>query len=1078
MVNRLINLFGKISNFRISSEQIAAILLAVSFTAPAYCQVVGASISGTVRDQSGAVLPEATVNIVSLETGAVRTIQSAASGRFAAPSIAVGQYRVTASKEGFHSEVKTGINLTVGQSTVVDFTLGLAVVAQEVTVSEEALPVNVTTQPSSGLVSERQVKELPLNGRSYDTLMTLNPAIVNYTSGRSGGVATSNSSPGSMFAVSGRRPQENLFLLNGIEFTGASANNTTPGGASGELLGVDAVREFNVVTDTYGAEYGKRSGGQISVITNSGSNQAHGTIYEFLRNSALDARNFFDQGSIPQFQRNQFGASLGGPIRRDKLLLFGNYEGFRQHLGVSDVTLVPDSAARQGFLPASDGSFTNVGVAPAAAPLLSLWPAQNGPEIGGGIGVAYSHPLQVIREDFGTARVDYNLSNKGALFGVYTVDDSNGNTPTINPLSIVLERIRQQVASIQEQHVLSAALLNTARIGFSRAAFFYTAQTPVSLPGWVQGEPIGAVVIGGGTAVNAASQLSLAGTSASPNLTAYRSLFTYDDHVYYNKGIHQIEAGVWLQQIRANDDLAQSQWGQATFGSLASFLQGTVATFAAIPSPTPLGFRSLEGAWFVQDAVKLRPGLELRVGFRAESTNGWNESHGRAANYLFDNGVIQTNPAVSSSAFTVNRAKFLPEPRVGIAWDPFGKSKTVIRAGFGIYRALLDSIDYRLTQTAPFNAVQTIKDVPLSTIHIVPGAPLSTSSLISPSGIQPDPHPPTVVSYSLKIEQQIAPDTSLSIGYVGSHGYHQIISVDANEPVPTICPAAPCPANLAAGTVYYPSGAPFANPQVANSTTWRTEGDTSYNALTMDLNRQFRHGFQLRAAYTFSKNLDDGTAMNSSVGANAPGFVMYPGNLKLDWGLANTDVRHLAVIHGIFELPFGPGKKFWASSGGWKGKLAQGWSVSAIETLQSGLPFTPQLGFNPTNNGDSRNPIRPSLNPAFTGNIILGGPNRYYDPNAFILPQAGTYGNSGRNTLIGPGFAALDISLLKTTVLTERIKLQFRAEFFNILNHANFGTPNTIVFASASAAPLPTAGVITSTAGTSRQIQFGLKLSF
>src|SRR5262249_14927870 len=242
------------------------------------------------------------------------------------------------------------------------------------------------------------------------------------------------------------------------------------GGASGELLGVDAVREFNVVTDTYGAEYGKRSGGQISVITASGSNQLHGTVYEFLRNSALDARNFFDQGSIPQFQRNQFGASLGGPLRKDKMLLFANYEGFRQHLGLSDVTLVPDNLARQGLVPASNGSLTSVGVAPSVAPLLALWPVQNGPEVGGGIAEAFSNPLQVIRQDFGTTRLDYNLSQKGTLFGVYTIDDSDANTPTINPLSTVLERIRQQVASVQEQHVLSASFLNTARFGFSRAA--------------------------------------------------------------------------------------------------------------------------------------------------------------------------------------------------------------------------------------------------------------------------------------------------------------------------------------------------------------------------------------------------------------------------------------------------------------------------------------------------------------------------------------------------------------------------------------------------------------------------------
>ncbi len=314
-------------------------------------------------------------------------------------------------------------------------------------------------------------------------LMTLNPATVNYTSQRSGGIGTSNSSVGNMFAVSGRRPQENLFLLNGIEYTGASEINNTPGGTSGQLLGVDAVREFNVVTDTYGAEYGKRPGAQVSIVTASGGNQVHGSLYEFLRNSDLDARNFFDGLWIPQFQRNEFGGAINGPIKKNKIFLFGNYEGFRQHLGLSDVTFVPDNEARAGYLPNASGQLTRVGVTPAAAALLSLWPEQNGPELGSGIGLAYSNPLQTIREDFGTTRADYNISDRDTLFGVYTIDDSADNTPTANPLSGVIETLREQVASVQEQHVFSPRVLNTARFGFSRAGYFFTGDMPVNLPG-------------------------------------------------------------------------------------------------------------------------------------------------------------------------------------------------------------------------------------------------------------------------------------------------------------------------------------------------------------------------------------------------------------------------------------------------------------------------------------------------------------------------------------------------------------------------------------------------------------------
>ena len=933
-------------------RHLAAILL---FAASLNAQIAGASLSGTVRDDSGGGLPQTVVTVRNRETGAERKLLTDDSGRYSAPALAIGTYEIEAAKAGFASQVKRGIELVVGENASVDLILPVGELKQVMVVEESPSPVSLSTQQTTGLVNERQVKELPLNGRSFDELMTLNAGIVNYTAERSGGIGTSNSSVGNMFAVSGRRPQENLFLLNGIEFTGASLINNTPGGTSGQLLGVDAVREFNVVSDTYGAEYGKRPGGQVSIVTASGTNQFHGSLYEFLRNSALDARNFFDQGSIPQFQRNNFGASAGGPIRKDKLFLFGNYEGYRQNLGLSDVTLVPDAASRAAAVP-------------SVAPLLALWPLQNGPELGGGIAEAFSHPVQRIREDFGTTRLDYNFSAADSLFAAYTVDDSAAGTPSVNPLSSVVESLREQVASVQEQHVFSPTLLSTARLGFSRASYFFTGVTPVDLPGWVPGAPIGAVVVGGGTALNGASQLSAAGTNAGSNLRAARNLYTFEEHVALTRGAHQVEAGVWLQQVQANDNLAQNQYGQASFSSLAAFLAGTVSTFTVVPSPTPLSWRTFEGAGFVQDVIRLRANLQVRVGFRFESTNGWNESRNRAANYSFDSaGVIQTDPFTGHSVFAVNRARFLPEPRVGLAWDPFGKSRTVIHGGFGIYRALLDNLDYRLDQTAPFNTTQTYKNVPVANLQS------GTGSKISPSGVQPDAYTPTVIEWSLRIEQQVAANTSIAASYTGSHGYHEMLSVDANEPFPTILN----------GAAFYPANAALANPLLANTTTWLSEGLSSYQALGLDLNRRFSRHLQVRAVYTYSKSLDDGTAWNSSVGANAPGFVMFPLHPKLDWGPSTSDVRHLANINGTYELP-------------------HGWTLSAIAGLQSGFPFTPQLGYNPTGNGDSRNPVRPSWNPAFSGSVVQGGPVQYFNPAAFVQPPSGTYGNVGRDILTGP----------------------------------------------------------------------------
>jgi hypothetical protein len=1047
------------SHWRRNEAAVASFLVLTIL--PATVRAQGeASIGGTVTDATGAVIAGATVKVRNSETGAIRSSQTDASGRYEASLLAVGRYEVTAEKSGFQP-TSTSTSLIVGQRASVNLTLLVGQLQQSVQVAETVSPVNTTTSETSGLVGERQVKELPLNGRSFDNLLSLDAGIVNVTAERAGGIGTSASAVGNMFSVSGHRPQENIFLLNGVEYTGASNINVTPGGASGQLLGVDAIREFSAVRDTYGAEYGKRAGAQINIVTTSGTDQIHGSAYEFLRNSALDARNFFDRGQIPSFQRNVFGASLGGPIRRDKTFLFGNYEGFRQHLGLSNVTLVPDDASRASAVP-------------SVQPLLALWPVANGPDLGGGIAIAYNHPLQTIHEDFGTTRLDHNFSASDLFSGVYTIDDSAADTPSANPLSLVNLRVRNQVASVSETHVFSPRVLNKVTFGFSRGAYFFDGRTPVDLPGFVQGRPIGAVTIGGSTALNSSSQITLAGTNGNSNLRSDRNLFTLRNQLTINRGIHTLEFGVWLQKLQSNDNLAANQYGQAVFSSLPNFLEGNIATFSVVPSPTPLSFRSLQGAYYTEDVLKLRPSLELRLGFRGEFTDGWNEAHGRASNYLFDsNGVIQTNPVVGHSAFLINRAKFLPAPRLGLAWSPFSR-KNVIRAGFGMYYTLNDSISYRLTQSAPFNSVVVLRNVPLSSINIIPGAPLPSGAKVSPAGVQPDLATPTAISYSLKIEREITPSTAFSVGYVGSHGYHELLSIDANVPAPTICPASPCPAGYPAGLIYFAANAPLANPNVANTTHWFSWGVSNYHSLQVDVSRRWSHGLQFRGVYSFAKGLDEGSSLANAISGSTNAFTQNPLRPHDDYGRSSFDIRHSLSINATCDLPFG--QKPSAAGNPWWNNLIANWQVSGIGTIQTGLPFSPQLGFNPTNDGDTRNPIRPSLNPAFTGPVILGSPNRYFDPNAFMVPLSGTYGNAGRNILEGPALKNVDLSLSKRFDLRENLKLQFRAEFFNAFNHANFNTPNPIVFTSANSGISPTAGVITSTATTSRQVQFGLKL--
>jgi hypothetical protein len=1030
-----------------------------------------ASISGIATDATGSAIPQATVRVTNVETGSIRTILTDSAGRFEVPLLPVGAYEVSAEKAGF-SEVIERVSLVLGQHASVGLRLPVAGVRQTVQVEAAPFAPNVTNADVSGLVNEHQVKDLPLNGRSYDQLLTLNPGVINYTSQRAGGVGTSNSVVGNMFSVSGRRPQENLYLLNGVEFTSASEVNNTPGGTSGQLLGVDAVREFEVVKDTYGAEYGKRPGAQINIVTASGTNQLHGNAYEFLRNSALDARNFFDQGQIPDFQRNEFGGSLGGPVKKDRTFLFGNYEGYRQVLGLSDVTLVPDATSRAAAV-------TSI------QPLLGLWPAANGPELltsagaNSGIAKAFSNPLQHIREDFGTARLDQVLSGRDSFAGIYTVDDSESNSPTSNPLSLTYVSLREQVASVSETHIFSPNILNKATVGFSRGGFYFTSGVSGSASGapsgWIHaGEPVGTVVIGGGTTLNGASQLTNGGTNAGSNLSAARNLFTASDQVTITRGVHLITVGTWFERLQSNSSLLNDQYGQASFSNLAGFLAGTVSTYTFAPAATPLSWRSLEGAYYAEDAIKLRPSVELRLGFRGEFTNGWNEADGRASNFVFgSSGALETQPTIGNSAFSTNNAKFLPAPRVGLAWSPFASKKTIIRAGGGLYHALNDALDYRLDQAAPFNTVYAAKSVAFA--DIAPDATYPTAKIV-PSGVQPNLQTPTIESYTFRIEQYLSPNTTVSVSYIGSHGYHEILSIDANVPIPTICPASPCPAGYASGTWYNSSTAPLANPALTNSTHWFSEGVSSYNGLEVDVNRHFSHGLQFRGVYTYAKALDDGDSLNTSVATNSPAFAANPLEPSWDYGRGSFDVRHSAVINATYNLPFGTGTKF--QRGPWVDRIFGNWQLSGIETLQSGLPFTPQLSYNPANDGDSRNPIRPSWNPNFTGPVIDSGPNQYFNPAAFIQPLAGTYGNVGRNILQGAGLATTDLSLAKKFSLSERVGLQFRTEFFNAFNRTNFNTPNPVVYTSATTGPSPTAGVITSTATTSRQIQFGLKLLF
>jgi hypothetical protein len=1072
-LRKLCNLIFDSSNSNVLLAFAAICLAMVLVSAPAARAQVSASISGRVTDPTGAVVSGADVAVKDLETGVTRTTMTDDAGRYSVLALAVGVYEVRVAKQGFEATVQDGIRLAVGQEAAVDSALRLGQITDQVNVNADAPIVNVTTTDISGVVGEQQVNNLPLNGRSYDELITLNPGVVNFTSEKTGGIGVSNSTAGNMFSVAGNRPQQNLFLLNGVEYTGAAENNMQPGGTSQQLLGVDAVREFNILEDGYDAEYGKHPGGQVTIVTRSGTNQWHGTAFEYLRNSAFDAPNHFDLGSAPPFHRNQFGGSLGGPVQKDKTFFFVNYEGYRQRLDQTSVAYVPDLApfTTAPVLGSGCAAAQQAACAAAVTSLLNLWPAANAGYISSGIGEFTGTPLQTIREDFGTMRVDHVFSAKDSLGAVYTVDDSADQTATaINPYMSDITSLREQVVSLEETHVFSPTLLNTARIGFSRASYFYAGEpTPgtlaASIPGFLPGLPIGAVVVGGSAASNPAAQVALAGSNNGSNLDIHRNIFTYEDQASWIKGRQQFKFGVWFQRFQSNENIALSQYGQATFPSLTTFLEGTFSTgsFLVDPTSTPLSWRSLFGAFYAEDVVRLSPKLTLSLGFRDEFSTGWNEAYGRASNYFFTAGVINTQPNVGNSVFATNNAKFLPQPRIGLAWSPFG-SKTVVRASFGMYNDLQDALGYRTDQNAPFNPTYSIPNLTVAAFPLTSpivaasqGTASPAGTKLSPGGVQPDLQTPTLISYSLKIDREITPNTSVTVGYLGSHGYHELISIDTNIP-----PTVTCPATCAR-----------ANPNLANTYSWFSEGNSLYNALVVDVNHRFSGGLTFRGSYTWSKTLDDGDSLNATAAANAPALVSDPANIQADWGPATFDVRNIAVVSVSYALPFGDGKHYASGLGGWGNAFVGGWTVNSIITAQSGFPLTPQLSFNPSNDGDSKNPVRPSWN---TGTVAAALPGQWFNPNEFVVPAQGTFGNVGRNVLPGPGLATWDFSALKETRPRENLHLQFRAEIFNLLNRTNYGTPNLIVFTSATGTPSPVAGTFTSTSTWPRQVQFGLKL--
>ena len=1026
------------------------------------------SISGIITDSSGAVVPGAKVTITDVGKGISRSVTTDGRGRYQEPGLIPGNYEIQAQMEGFQTEIRRGIQLTVGMDAVINLSLQVGQVAQTTVVTGEAPLVETVTGTVSGLVDDRAIRDLPLNGRSFDQLIGLQSSTPMFHN-RATTAATGRSA---IFSMSGARGNANVYLMDGTEVVGASYSNVTPGSILGKNMGVEAIQEFSVLTSNYSAAYGKRGGGVINMATRSGTNQLHGSGYGFLRNDDLDARNFFDTAK-PEFRRAQFGGAIGGPIQKDKTFFFGNYEGLRESLGLTSIAIVPDDNSRQAAVA-------------SVQPFLVMFPRVNGRLFGDGTGEALGNPNQISRQDFFLIRVDHKISDKDSLFARYNFTDASILLPDADFLFATTNPGRDQILTLQETRAY-ATFLNVIRAGYTRSNLINEdlPQIPIDpslvfIPG---AKVVGAIAFGtrGGLG-GVGNAITSAGPSGATERFAYVNQFEVNDQVNYYLGAHSLQFGAKYQRIQHNDRNPQSIWGQFMFSSLADFLAARPLQFVGpqpgVGSDSTKGWRQHYFATFFQDDVKLLPNFTLNLGVRWEFMTAPTEVTNRISNYraYLVNGlsVLDTQPFLGSPFFYTNYGTVAP--RVGFAWDTFGNGKMAVRGGFGIYYDQIEKDPMSVTgSNPPFyqNTQVTNPNFPLGF-----SGSAGSAGVASPNGIDVHADAGTEFIYNLGIEREITTNTLFKIGYVGSHGYHLTGQSDLNTLAPQILPG---------GVYFYPAGAPRKNPLLGSSRIKMSDAGSSYNSVQMDLIQRFSHGLRYKLSYTFAKTIDNASSDSGPDALNSAGASQNPVDLRPERGLSAFDIRHSFAANFTYDLP---GQNLRGATG----RLAGGWQVGSIITASSGFPVDILTGFNRSRDGNTAGTSdRPNLAPGASNSPVQGAigacstnipagqklqtPDHWFDPCAFALPPAGFYGNLGRNTLIGPGFFTVDFTLVKTMTVTERLKMDFRAEFFNILNRANFGLPNQNIFQT-SGDYVGSAGRVSTTTSSSRQIQFGLKLLF
>lgn len=1016
-------------------------LCGLSLARPASTQT-SAAISGTVFDETRAALPAAAVTIRRIETDARRHLVTDAQGRYQAQALEPGGYEVVVALQGFQTSVREGIRLSLGQTAVVNVTMKLGQLQERVVVGEAVPLVETTRGGVAALVDEKQIRDLPLNGRDFSQLTLLQPGVLaTPTTARA-----LDRGMGTQVAIAGARPNQISYLLDGADVN--SQGNQSPGSAAGGFLGVETVREFQVLVNNYSAEYGRSSGGIVSAITRSGTNTLRGALFAFHRDDSLDAKSYFDPPGAknPPLTRNQFGGYVGGPIKKDRSFFFASYEGLRQDRTQTSVVRVPSRATRSR----SD-------VNPATQRYLALYPLPNGAETGAS-GLLTQPLTEPTRENYFVVKLDHHFSDKDSVSARYVHDDASVTTRSGLGLWGNRQHTKGQFFSAEHKRIFNSKLLNVLRFAWNRP--FEETVSVMSIPDdaslyFIPGTRIGGIAVSG--------LATLGPDSETPTFFDYKSVQLIET-LTYTTGRHAFKTGVsWTHWLNDQDSSFQFGGGY-NFNSIDDFVRGAPNTFeGAVPgSTTDRKWRQSLIGLFVQDDFAVSSRLTLNLGLRYEFITQPKEKQDRAAHMVT---VLDPAPTPGYPLFNNPSLKNIA-PRLGFAWDVFGNGRTSLRGGAGMFYEPILGNYYRTygNRMPPLMQQANISRPPFPNPFGGTFAPLNRLDLFDF-----EPKNPVRVQYNLTLQREVLPETVVTLGYMGSRGYHQVRNVEANHSIPEILPD---------GRLFFPASPTGGNPPRRNrnfeSIRLRTtDGHSWYNGLTLGVSKRFSKGLQLQAAYTFGRSSDEGSQAIGSGDFSNSFQPRYAYDLHDNYGRSDFDIRHNFVFNYSYELPFAKDLT------GLAGALAGGWQVSGILTIRSGVPFSPVLGFDrararPRSGGAGQ---RPSWTPGFDRDkVILGGQARYFDPNAFSLPDAGFFGDVQRNALEGPGYASWDMAVFKNVRMGSRYRLQLRVEAFNLLNRANFGLPAATVFNSAGR--VENAGEITSIVGTARQVQLGLKLEF